>query len=56
MIEDVKELETNFQYSIFPTRNLRVLHDAEIGIEIVRIAETVTTLSEGNQRPVIARV
>ena len=49
MVEEVKELKTDSQRSTLPSRNLGDLHDAEIGIEIVRIAETIPSLSEGNR-------
>lgn len=49
MVESVIELNTDFQHDIFPTTDLRVLHNAEICIEIVRIAEVIASLSEGNQ-------
>ena len=55
MIEEVEELETDPQHSIFPARDLGVFHDAEIGIEIARIAEAVASLSKGNDRPTETR-
>ena len=48
MVEEVKELKTDAQHAVLPSGDFCVLHDAEIGIEIVRIAEAVAALSEGN--------
>ena len=50
MVKDVKELESNPQGGIFPTRDLRVLHDREIRIEVAWPAKTIATLRELNRR------
>lgn len=49
MIEEIEELETDSQLGIFQTPNLGVLHDGEVGIEIVRIAEAVASLSKSHR-------
>ena len=48
MVEKVIELKTDSQHGIFPMRNLCVLHDAEIRVEIAWIAEMVASLSDRN--------
>ena len=50
MVKDVKELESNPQGSIFPTRDLRVLHNREIRVEVAWSAKTIATLRELNKR------
>src|ERR1700722_4122408 len=55
MVEEIKELETDSQNGILPTRDLGILHDAKIGIEIARIAEPIAPLCKRNHRPVAAR-
>jgi len=50
MVKDAKELESNPQCGIFPARDLRVLHDREIRIEVAWSAKTIATLRELNRR------
>ncbi len=50
MVKEVKELESNPQGGIFPTRDLGVLNDREIRIEVAWSAETIATLHELNRR------
>src|SRR5271170_419703 len=49
VVECVKELKANPQYSIFPARDFRVLQNRKIGIEIGRCPEVVASLSERNR-------
>jgi len=38
MIEEIEKLETDTKRGILPVRNLGLLHDREIGIEVARPA------------------
>jgi hypothetical protein len=56
MVEEVKELKTDAQHGVLPLGDFCVLHDAEIGIEIVRIRaatnfadETASEYESGNE-------
>ena len=49
VIEKIKELDANTHHH-FVLDKARFLHDIEVSIEIVRIAEAVASLSKGNGR------
>jgi hypothetical protein len=46
MVEEVKELESDPQYSALPAGNLRVLHDGEVCIEVAGSAKAIEALRE----------
>src|SRR5208282_1675067 len=41
VVKEIEELEAKPQFTLFPARNLRVLHHGEIRVEVVRGAEGI---------------
>src|SRR5260370_22939661 len=52
MVKEVEKLETEAQRGPFPTRNSCVLHDCEIGIDVMRAAKAIAALGERDRRTV----
>jgi hypothetical protein len=52
MVEEVEELEPDAQNSFLPTRDLRILHYGEVGIEVCWTTKAVPSLGEDHSSPV----
>src|ERR1700730_9650789 len=48
VVEQVEELESNPEHTLLPARNPGVLHEREVGVEVVWSAKAVASLDEGN--------
>ena len=46
MVENIEELKTDPELSVFPTRQSGIFHDRQVGAEVARPMEAIAPLGE----------